>query len=179
MFKVANTDISRRTVLAGAGALGLASLIYPRTSQAAGSILKVRSYADIQILDPAYRLAAPEGDITNVIFAGLVVATSGDTWGWKPMAVETIEQIDPLTISFKLRDNIGFTDGFGQLTAEDVKFSIERIADPKNESPYSGDWATLKEVEVKPGEGLGVGGTPTSLCLLGFSPKNGPKRVTG
>jgi hypothetical protein len=30
-----------------------------------------------------------------------------------------------------------------------VKFSIERIADPKNESPYAGDWATLKEVEIK------------------------------
>jgi peptide/nickel transport system substrate-binding protein len=150
MSKLANTNVSRRTVLAGAGALGLASLIYPTgRSQAAGSILKVRSYADIQILDPAYRLAAPEGDITNVIFAGLVVATFGDKWGWKPMAVETIEQLDPLTISFKLRDNIGFTDGFGQLTTEDVKFSIERIADPKNESPYAGDWATLKEVEIK------------------------------
>src|SRR5690606_26480798 len=100
-----HSKFSRRTVLAGAGALSLASLIYPtRRSQAAGSILKVRSYADIQILDPCYRLAAPEGDITSVIFAGLVVATSGDSWGWKPMAVETIEQLDPLTVAFKLRD---------------------------------------------------------------------------
>lgn len=142
--------ITRRGVLAGAGALSLASLIYSDKARAqAGSILKIRSYADIQILDPAFRLAAPEGDITNVIFAGLVSAISGDTWGWKPMAVETIEQLDPLTIAFKLRDNIGFTDGYGQMTAEDVKFSIERIANKKNESPYAGDWATLKEVEVK------------------------------
>jgi peptide/nickel transport system substrate-binding protein len=150
MVRTGNSNISRRTVLAGAGALGLASLIYPaQRSQAAGSILRARSYGDIQTLDPAYRLASPEGDITNVIFAGLVITSGGDTWGWKPMAVETIEQLDPLTIAFKLRDNIGFTDGFGQMTAEDVKFSIERIADPKNESPYSGDWTTLKEVEVK------------------------------
>lgn len=150
MTNIINTGVSRRSVLAGAGALGLASLIYPGSTRAAGgSILKVRSYADIQILDPAFRLAAPEGDITSVIFAGLVVTPAGDTWSWKPMAAETIEQLDPLTIAFKLRDNIGFTDGFGQMTAEDVKFSIERLADPKMESPYSGDWATLKEVEVK------------------------------
>ncbi|MGN6306623.1 MAG: ABC transporter substrate-binding protein [Mesorhizobium sp.] len=150
MVRIGNSNVSRRAVLAGAGAVGLASLIYPtKRSLAAGSVLKARSYSDIQTLDPCYRLAAPEGDITNVIFAGLVITTAGDKWGWKPMAVETIEQLDPLTISFKLRDNIGFTDGFGQMTAEDVKFSIERIADPKNQSPYAGDWATLKEVEVK------------------------------
>lgn len=142
--------ISRRSVLKGAGAIGLASLIYPATGRAqAGSVLRVRSYSDIQTLDPAFRLAAPEGDITNVIFAGLVITKSGDSWGWKPMAVESIEQLDPLTVAFKLHDDIGFTDGFGQMTADDVKFSIERIADPKNESPYAGDWATLKEVEVK------------------------------
>lgn len=150
MTKVANINMTRRGVLAGAGALGLASLIYSgKRAHAAGSVLKVRSYSDIQTLDPAFRLAAPEGDITNVIFASLVVATPGDSWGWKPMAVEKIEQLDPLTIAFKLRDNIGFTDGFGQLTAEDVKFSIERIAAPDNKSPYAGDWATLREVEVK------------------------------
>lgn len=58
-------------------------------------------------------------------------------------------QLDPLTVAFTLKDQLGFTDGYGQLTADDVKFSIERIADPASESPYAGDWATLKEVEVK------------------------------
>ncbi|ESZ19338.1 hypothetical protein X734_32550 [Mesorhizobium sp. L2C084A000] len=84
-----------------------------------------------------------------VIYASLVLRTSGDSWGWKPMAVERIEQLDPLTIAFKLRDNIGFTDGYGQMTADDVKFSIERITDPKMQTPSAGDWASLKEVEVK------------------------------
>lgn len=150
MKRYVTAEMSRRTVLAGAGALGLASLVYPmRRSAAAGSTLKVRSYSDIQILDPAFRLSAPEGDITTLIYAGLVVATPAETWGWKPMAVESIEKLDPLTVAFKLRDGIGFTDGFGQMTADDVKFSIERIADKKNQSPYAGDWATLREVEVK------------------------------
>lgn len=142
--------LTRRGVLASAGALGAASLVNPRVvwSQE-GGVLKIRSYSDLQILDPAFRLSAPEGDIMRAIYAGLVTNTPGDTWTWKAVAVQSIEQLDDLTIAFKLRDNIGFTDGFGQMTAEDVKFSIERVADPANESPYAGDWAALKEVEVK------------------------------
>ena len=48
--------------------------------------------------------------------------------------------------------------GYGELTAEDVKFSYERIAGlttPKLDSPYEGDWSPhLKEVI---GQGQAVG----------------------
>lgn len=150
MSETKHFPLSRRSLLASAGAFGVVGAVYPRMALSQdGKILKVRSYSDIQILDPAFRLSAPEGDIMTAIFAGLATYQTGDAWAWKPMAVESLEQLDDLTIAFKLRDKIGFTDGFGQMTAEDVKFSIERIADPANESPYAGDWATLKEVEVK------------------------------
>ena len=42
-----------------------------------------------------------------------------------------------------------FTGGFGELTADDVKYSFERIADPQSKSPYKDDWAALDHVEVK------------------------------
>ena len=142
--------LTRRSLLASAGAFGAATLAYPRMAISQdGSVLTLRSYSDLQILDPAFRLSLPEDDIIRAIFPPLIEPVSGDTWDWKPVAVDTIEQLDDLTIAFKLKDNIGFTDGYGQMTAEDVKFSIERIADPANESPYAGDWAALKEVEVK------------------------------
>ena len=147
---------TRRAVLAGAGAFGAASLAFPRMSLSQdGSILTVRSYSDMQILDPAFRLSAPEEDIMRAIFAGLVTNTPGDAWGWKNYAVDMIEQRDDVTIAFRLRDNVRFTDGFGRMTAEDVKFSIERVVDPANESPYAGDWASLREVEVT-GELTGI-----------------------
>jgi peptide/nickel transport system substrate-binding protein len=57
-------------------------------------------------------------------------------------------QEDDLTVFFRLKPGITFTDGYGTMTADDVKFSIERVADPENESPYAGDWAALAEVEV-------------------------------
>ena len=142
--------LSRRSFLAATGAFGVAAGIAPRAALSAdGTVLTLRSYSDLQILDPAYRLSLPEDDIIRSIFAPLVIPEAGDVWGWKPIAAESMEQLDDVTIAFKLRDNIGFTDGYGQMTAEDVKFSIERFADPANESPYAGDWSALKEVEVK------------------------------
>ncbi|HXV44710.1 MAG TPA: ABC transporter substrate-binding protein, partial [Anaerolineae bacterium] len=55
---------------------------------------------------------------------------------------------DGLTIDFKLKEGVQFQGGYGELTAEDVKFSYERIADPATDSPYRGDWAALDHVEV-------------------------------
>lgn len=146
----AGSRVSRRGVLVGAGAVSLSTLLYPQIGRSAsGGILRARSYSDLQVLDPAFRLAAPEDDIMACIYAQMVTARPGEDWAWMPGAVDSIEQLDPLTIAFKLKDQLGFTDGYGQVTADDVKFSIERFADPAMESPYSGDWATLKEVEVK------------------------------
>lgn len=140
----------RRSFLAAAGAFGAATVALPGMAISADKkVLTVRSYSDLQILDPAFWVSIPEGDIIRSIFAPLVVVEPGDEWTWKGVAVESIEQLDDLTVSFKLRDNIGFTDGYGQMTADDVKFSLERIADPAMESPFAGDWAALKEVEVK------------------------------
>ena len=145
-----HSGLSRRSFLAAVGAFGAATMVAPRLSVSAdGKILRVRSYSDLQVLDPAFRVSLPEDDIIRSIFAPLVVPQAGDVWGWKSVAVESIEQLDDLTVAFKLHDNIVFTDGYGQMTADDVKFSIERIADPANESPYANDWSALKEVEVK------------------------------
>lgn len=142
--------LHRRSFLAAAGAFGAAGIAAPRMAISQdGRALTLRSYSDLQILDPAYRLSLPEDDIIRSIFAPLVIPRTGDVWDWKPIAVDSIEQLDDVTIAFKLKDGIGFTDGYGQMTADDVKFSLERIADPAMESPYAGDWDALKEVEVK------------------------------
>jgi peptide/nickel transport system substrate-binding protein len=132
------------------GAAGFAALVHPTIVFAQGAtILRARSYGDIQVLDPAHRKAAPEDDIMRSIFNGLVRCKSADSWEWELDAAESIEQIDGKTIAFKLRPGIKFSGGFGDMTAEDVKFSYERIADPANESPYKDDWAVLDRVEVK------------------------------
>ena len=112
-------------------------------------MLRIRSYSDLQVLDPLNRLAQPEGDIMDAIFANLVKAKPGETWDWQLDAAEVDRAGRRAPHRFHARKGIQFTGGFGELTAEDVKFSFERIADPKNESPYRDDWAVLDRVEVK------------------------------
>ena len=129
--KILETGVTRRSFLAAAGAFGAASMAMPGMAVSQdGKVLTVRSYSDLQVLDPAFRLSLPEEDIIRAIFAPLVNPKAGDVWGWDALAVSSIEQLDDLTVAFTLKDNIGFTDGFGQMTAEDVKFSIERFVDP-------------------------------------------------
>jgi len=143
-------DLDRRSFLMMSGALGVGALARPwRVRAQDRSVLRIRSYSDFQVLDPLNRLAQPEGDIMDAIFANLVKARPGSTWDWQLDAAEAIEQVDERHIDFTLRKGIKFTGGFGELTAEDVKFSFERIADPKNESPYRDDWVALDRVEVR------------------------------
>jgi peptide/nickel transport system substrate-binding protein len=142
-------QLNRRRVLQGMAAAGLATGLYPRAAISQdGKILRVRSYSDIQNLDPAFRKSAPEDDIIRNILVGLVALKPGDEWGWVEDAAATINQADETHIEFTLRDGLMWTEGHGPVTADDVKFSYERIADPAMESPYAGDWAQLDHVEV-------------------------------
>jgi len=78
--------LSRRQVLSGGAALAATAAFYPRISVSQdGKVLRVRSYADIQVLDPAYRKAAPEDDIMRCVLVGLVGNKAGDIWGWEPL----------------------------------------------------------------------------------------------
>jgi peptide/nickel transport system substrate-binding protein len=100
------------------------------------------------VLDPAHRKAQAEGDILRCIYPRLIEYRTGDAWGWRLGAAAAIEQDGPTRVRFTLRPGIRFTGGFGELTADDVKFSYERIADPAGTSEYRDDFAALERVEV-------------------------------
>jgi peptide/nickel transport system substrate-binding protein len=143
-------SLNRRQILAAMAAAGLSPAFYQKAALSqSGKVLRVRSYADIQNLDPAFRKAAPEDDIMRNIFIGLADMTPGDTWQWRKDGASRLEQVDPTHIEFTLMDGLSWTDGHGPVTADDVKFSFERMIDPKLDSPYKGDWEALDHVEVK------------------------------
>ena len=146
---MAEFTFDRRRFLQASAALGVAAAAHPRFAEAAGEkVLRIRSYSDLQVLDPAFRLSAPEDDIFSACLPSLIEWKPGDKWEWELAAAESIEQIDDTHIKFTLKPGIMWSNGFGELTAEDVKFSFERVADPKMESPYKDDWAVLDRVEV-------------------------------
>jgi peptide/nickel transport system substrate-binding protein len=147
---MAHFHVSRRAFLTGTAAAGLTMAGRPpRPVEAADpKVLKVRSYYHLEALDPAFQISASDGDIIETILLGLVGTKPGETWGWERDAALSIEQVDPTHIRFQLRPGLGWTGGFGDVTAEDVKFSYERIANPALKSPYRGDWAKLDQVQV-------------------------------
>ncbi|MGB3314733.1 MAG: ABC transporter substrate-binding protein [Albidovulum sp.] len=143
--------LPRRAFLKGATALGMASVAgmsMPRMAHAAGGTLKTRTYADIRSMDPAFSQGVVDEEIHAAIYNKLIQYKPGREWGWQLDAADMVEQVDATHINFALKDNIGFTNGFGAMTAEDVKFSFERIIDDALESTNKPDWGPLDHVEV-------------------------------
>lgn len=80
--------------------------------------------ADVTSLDPHQGKETPAVEVTCQIFDTLVVVDP-ETNEIKGQIAESWEQTDDLTYVFKIRQGIKFHDG-SELTAEDVKFSLDR-----------------------------------------------------
>lgn len=84
----------------------------------------------------------------NCIFSGLVKYKEG-TWEVEPdLALSWDISENNMEITFHLRQGVMFQKGYGELTAEDVKFSFERIIDPEQGSPEAASWDALDHVEI-------------------------------
>ncbi|MFI0606544.1 MAG: ABC transporter substrate-binding protein [Anaerolineae bacterium] len=116
---------------------------------ASGSgILRIRVAGDLTDADPAFHPAGPDTLTVETVGEGLIAYKPG-SWEWEKVLAESIEpSADGLRIAFTLRQGVQFHGGYGELTAEDVKFSYERYLDPDLKSTYAGDWEALDHVEV-------------------------------
>jgi len=143
--------VDRRRLM-GAGTLAGAMALAATQRRAWGQTrtITVRSAADIQVLDPAFRLSSVDDDVMCCLVNRLVRFTPNDP-GWKleNQFAEEIQQLDDLTIKFRIRKGVPWSDGFGVTTTEDVKYSFERIAGITGlKADYVVDWQALKEVEI-------------------------------
>lgn len=148
MFNVTRRQLMQRL---GAGGLALAAgslMDAGATFAQEGKVLRIRNDGDIQRLDPATRGGWYDETTMFAIFSGLVRYTPGDKWAWEKDAALKIDDSDPMNIGFELRPGIMFTNGFGEMTADDVKFSYERFLDPAVNAVYQSDWSALDQVEV-------------------------------
>ncbi len=154
------SSVSRRQFMktSAAGALAAAAPLGDAWAQSGPKILRSRAAGDPEILDPGWRLGTVEDDIMRSIFRGLVTIKAGDEWGWEKDLAEEIVQESPTRIRFRLKKGIPWSDNLGEVTAEDVKYSYERIANPEMKAAYRVDWEKLDKVEVT--------GTHTGVILL-------------
>jgi peptide/nickel transport system substrate-binding protein len=142
--------LNRREIMAGASALGLAGMTQGATAQARTSVT-VRIDRELTNFDPGYRSGPWDGNAIRSIYQRLVKQKANSAELEMDAAAE-VNQTSPTTVDFRLKPGQAFTDGFGTMTAEDVKFSFERIGlpptDGRTPSSYRGDWVNLDRVEV-------------------------------
>lgn len=140
---------TRRGTLGAAAGIAATAAAARATMAQEKRILRIRSYMDLANIDPAFlRTRETDGVIADAIYSRLIAYKSGTNWEWELDAAESIEQVDTTHIAFTLRRGIQWTNGFGEMTAEDVKYSYERLASESLGSPYASDWAALDHVEV-------------------------------
>ena len=106
---------------------------------------------DIQTLDPALSTMTGEKSIVGEIFSGLLRMPYGK------VAIDLIEgdlaesyEVSPdgLVWSFALRKGVKWHRGYGEVTSEDVKFTFDRVRDPKLASPWAKKYTNLDRVEI-------------------------------
>lgn len=144
---------SRRQIIKTAAYLGAAApflSLMNTDADAAGNKLTMRIPRDLQNLDPGNRTGPVEVNVILAVYQGLIKPKVG-TLEFENEAAESIEQVSDTLIEFTLKDDLMFSGGFGQVTAQDVKFSFERFistgADGKKVA-FADDWAVLESVEV-------------------------------
>src|SRR6056297_373277 len=107
---------------------------------------RIRLGQDISTMDPAH--AVSEYDIDLLLYSRLVRYKEGSSKLINDAAEKLEINEEGTVVTFKLKEGIQFHKGYGEMTAEDVKFSFERIIDPEENSEYTADWQTLDRVEV-------------------------------
>lgn len=105
---------------------------------------------DISQVDPHKATTTPDKPMSSWAFNGLVRLKPGsdDISALEPDLAESWEKSDDgLTWTFKLRTGVQFHRGYGELTADDVVFSLNRAADSASSS-FSTDYAAVDKVEA-------------------------------
>jgi peptide/nickel transport system substrate-binding protein len=106
--------------------------------------------SDIRSLDPHYGTTTIDYGCISPMFNGLVRFKPADINPEKiePDLAERWERSkDGLVWTFHLRKGVMFHKGYGELTSEDVKFSLEKAAN-KATSGFAADYAALDKVEA-------------------------------
>jgi peptide/nickel transport system substrate-binding protein len=106
--------------------------------------------ADIGNLDPHFAATTSDRTLVAWIFGALVRFAPGSTDPatiGPDLAESWTESDDGLVWTFKLRPGVQWQGGYGEVTADDVVFSLDKSRDPKR-SAFSGDYAAVAKVEA-------------------------------
>ena len=146
-------NISRRTAVQAVFAAAALTGVAPRARAADNVIRFGLSVEKPASLDPALGIQGADNDVTRQIFDAFVDPPYGtfdlDPKGLIGEAAETWEMsADSRSITLKLRAGMLFHKGFGEATADDAKFTFDRLRDPAGGSQYRVFYAGVEDILV-------------------------------
>ena len=149
--RMSEFQVSRRQFVASSAIMStLATLgINPAAAWAEGDVLKIRMVEDIQVLDPGYMIGGAETTIHYADAAapgGAASATpTGDLGLGSPRTMSRRSNRPTISTSpSPLKQGFMWSGDFGELTADDVKYSLRAHAEVRLNSR----WPTLDHVDV-------------------------------
>ncbi|WP_102106530.1 ABC transporter substrate-binding protein [Oceaniglobus roseus] len=126
-----------------AGAPALAQDYTPDPNAKEGGSITITYKDDVATLDPAIGYDWQNWSMIKSIFDGLMDYVPGTT-DLRPGLAESYEiSDDGMTYTFKLRPGVKFHNG-REMTAEDVKYSLNRVTNPTTQSPGAGFFGAIE-----------------------------------
>jgi ABC-type transport system substrate-binding protein len=138
----------KRILFSGAGALALGICVTSAPVWAAdpikqGGQITIAWKDDVVTLDPAIGYDNENWSMIKSMFSRLVDYAPGSPDIVKDLAEDMEISPDGRIYTFKLHHGVRFTNG-RELTAPDVKFSLERTVNPKTQSPGASFFKPIK-----------------------------------
>jgi ABC-type transport system substrate-binding protein len=125
----------------------------PDPNAKAGGTITITYKDDVATLDPAIGYDWQNWSMIKSLFDGLMDYVPGTTT-LRPGLAESYEvSEDGLTYTFKLRAGVKFHNG-REMTAEDVKYSLDRVTNPETQSPGAGFFGSIAGFENAGPDGL-------------------------
>ena len=151
----------KKLLLSGIAGLALAAtgaLAQVDEDAPQGGEMIVTYQDDVATLDPAIGYDWQNWSMIKSLFDGLMGYEPGTTTLRNELAESHEISEDGLTHTFVLKDGITFHNG-REITAEDVKYSLERMTNPETRSPGAGFFSMIEGFDQwNSGEGDGLSG---------------------
>ncbi|MDR7418415.1 MAG: ABC transporter substrate-binding protein [Armatimonadota bacterium] len=103
---------------------------------------------DFRNVDPAHIPGSPDYQIAMNVFSGLVRYKADSLDVEADLAERWRVSPNGKVYTFFLRKGVQFHGGYGELTAQDVKYSLERILNPATRSRYRASLTIIETIEV-------------------------------
>jgi len=110
--------------------------------------LRMGMQYDFGTLDPQVLTTVGDKQMSANLFDGLVQYELGTTNIEPDLATDWTMSDDGLVWTFNLRQGVQFHKGYGEMTADDVVFTFERLLSPELSSPNAPNHASIASVEA-------------------------------